>query len=113
MKTISFIVLIAGTLLSQITGFISFGDSNDFLQQMLGYNMEALAEGEGYQKGDKLKSVKCTCPNNKSGFSLRCRADGNLEQCTSTQQGSNGCYKVKLSSNPLNLICEGAGIKYE
>ena len=56
------------------------------LQQMLGYNVEALAQDEGYNKGDKLKSVSCTCPNNKSGFSLKCRADGNLEQCTPTRQ---------------------------
>jgi len=49
------------------------------LQQMLGYNVEALAQDEGYNKGDRLKSVSCTCPNNKSGFSLKCRADGNLE----------------------------------
>lgn len=97
--------------LSQIISFISFDRSNNFLQQMLGYNVEALAQDEGYNKGDKLKSVSCTCPNNKSGFSLKCRADGNLEQCTPTQQGSNGCYKVKFSTKPLDLICEGSGIK--
>lgn len=78
---------------------------------MLGYNVEALAQDEGYNKGDRLKSVSCTCPNNKSGFSLKCRADGNLEQCTPTRQGSNGCYKVKFSTKPLDLICEGSGIK--
>ena len=27
---------------------------------MLGYNVEALAQDEGYNKGDKLKSVSCT-----------------------------------------------------
>ena len=78
---------------------------------MLGYNVEALAQDEGYNKGDRLKSVSCTCPNNKSGFSLKCRADGNLEQCTPTRQGSNACYKVKFSTKPLDLICEGSGIK--
>ena len=26
---------------------------------MLGYNIEALAQEEGYNKGDKLKSVSC------------------------------------------------------
>ena len=95
-----FLILITATLLSQIISFISFDRSNNFLQQMLGYNVEALAQDEGYNKGD-----------NKSGFSLKCRADGNLEQCTPTQQGSNGCYKVKFSTKPLDLICEGSGIK--
>ena len=69
---------------------------------MLGYNVEALAQDEGYNKGDKLKSVSCTCPNNKSGFSLKCRADGILEQCTTTGQGSNGCNKVKFRSKQLD-----------
>ena len=78
-----FLILITATLLSQIISFISFDRSNNFLQQMLGYNVEALAQDEGYNKGDKLKSVSCTCPNNKSGFSLK----------------------------PLDLICEGSGIK--
>ena len=48
--------LITATLLSQIISFISFDRSNNFLQQMLGYNVEALAQDEGYNKGDKLKS---------------------------------------------------------
>ena len=67
------------------------------LQQMLGYNVEALAQDEGYNKGDKLKSVSCTCPNNKSGFSLKCRADGNLEQCTPTRQAQMLVIKSNLA----------------
>ena len=106
-----FLILMTATLLSQIISFISFDRSNNFLQPIFVYNIEALAQDEGYNKGDKLKSVSCTCPNNKSGFSLKCRADGNLEQCTPTRQGSNACYKVKFSTKPLNLICEGSGIK--
>ncbi len=66
---------------------------------------------------NRLKDVECTCPSSKggkSGFSLRCRPDGNLEKCTSTQQGSNACYKAKISLNPsVEMLCEGAGIKFE
>ena len=64
---------------------------------MLGYNIEALAQEEGYNKGDKLKSVSCTCPNNKSGFSLKCRADGNLEQCTPPNKAQMLVIKSNLA----------------
>ena len=84
-----FLILITATLLSQIISFISFDRSNNFLQQMLGYNVEALAQDEGYNKGDKLKSVRCTCNNNKSGFYMKSRADGKLAPSTPTRQGSN------------------------
>lgn len=116
MKKVRFILLssmLATTMLIQLLGVTISNYPNDFLQQIVGFNIEAFAQGEGYNKGDKLKAVKCTCPNQKKGFSLRCRQDGNLESCTPTQQGSNACYKAKLSTNPLDLICEGAGISYE
>ena len=52
-----FLILITATLLSQIISFISFDRSNNFLQPIFVYNIEALAQDEGYNKGDKLKSV--------------------------------------------------------
>lgn len=52
-------------------------------------------------KGKRLKTVSCTCSNGKSGTTLHCKTDGDLEPCTETQQGSNACYKVGLSGMKL------------
>jgi len=69
-----------------------------------GGEIEAMAQNEGNWEGKKLKIVDCTCPDNKKGQTFKCNDDGNLESCTSTQQGSNGCYKVGLLG--ISLLCE-------
>ena len=68
-------------------------------------NEQALAE-ETTGTIERLKKVDCTCPETgKSGFTLKCKTDGNLELCTPTQQGSEGCYKISLLGG-LELLCE-------
>jgi len=75
-------------------------------------NIEALANGntgESSSSYGRLKVVNCKCDNGKSGYTLRCRPDGGLEQCSSTQQGLRACYKTQLSINkPVDLICDSA-----
>ena len=69
---------------------------------------EAITIGEtNYNPGDRLKKMKCRCPNGDTGNSLRCKSDGEGENCTEIQQGSNGCYTLTLK-----LLCQGAGIVY-
>lgn len=69
---------------------------------------EAITTGEtNYNPGDRLKRVKCKCPNGETGNSLRCYNDGEGEACTEIQQGSNGCYTLTLK-----LLCEGNGIVF-
>lgn len=72
-------------------------------------NVEALAgatTSESSKDYGKLKIVNCECPNDKNGYTLKCRPDGDLEKCSETQQGLTGCYKTKLSiNNPVELIC--------
>ena len=55
----------------------------------------------------KLKKVSCYCPSpvDKSGSTFKCSDDGKLETCTSTQQGSNGCYKATILRGII-LLCE-------
>lgn len=84
-------------------------ESNMALSKLLGYTQQALAQlsddGDAAFAGKKLKQVSCTCPNGKSGTTLKCETDGDLEKCTKTQQGSNACYKVGISG--LKLCGEG------
>lgn len=69
---------------------------------------EAITTGEtNYNPGDRLKKMKCRCPNGDTGNSLRCKSDGEGENCTEIQQGSNGCYTLTLK-----LLCQGVGIVY-
>ena len=112
-RTILVATTIATTMLIQLLGIAVSNCPDEFLQQIVGFNIEAFARGEGYNPGDKLKTVKCTCQNQKKGISLKCRQDGTLESCTPTQQGSNACYKTKISTNPLEILCEGSGISFE
>lgn len=73
-------------------------------------NIEALAHNENSWEGKNLKIVKCTCPNGSpSGYTLRCRSNGDLESCTITQQGSNACYEKDFTK----MLCEGTGIKFD
>jgi hypothetical protein len=66
-------------------------------------NLEALTNGESVNEL-KLKQVQCRCPSDgKNGKTLKCFSDGDLEPCTSTQQGSNACYKVNVISRELKL----------
>ena len=76
-----------------------------------GVKLEAMAQGEDDWEGQRLKMVKCTCPNEKKGQTLRCSATGELESCTSSQQGSNACYKVGLFG--ISMLCEGSGITFD
>ena len=72
-------------------------------------NVEALTDptGEGWWEGMKIKIVDCKCSNGKEGITLRCKKDGNLEDCTATQQGSSACYKSpSLLNQTLSLLCE-------
>ena len=72
-------------------------------------NVEILTDDENIQWDQlRLKTVKCECPNGKKGSSLRCHADGTMEHCSETQQGSNACYR----SFSTNLLCEGDGIPF-
>ncbi|MBP3419563.1 MAG: hypothetical protein J6K74_03115 [Marinifilaceae bacterium] len=76
-------------------------------------NNEAITTGEtNYNPGDRLKKVDCTCKNGKSGFSLRCKSNGNQELCSEIQQGSNACYKNNLIEQDLKLICEGDDVEF-
>lgn len=66
-------------------------------ESLLLQNVEALTSENSSSEKLKLKMESCTCSNGKSGKTLKCRKDGNLEDCTPTQQGSKACYKVGLS----------------
>ena len=68
---------------------------------LLEQNVEALTGGDIGMENLKLKQVSCTCSNGKTGTTLKCRKDGDLEDCTPTQQGSNACYKASLSGLKL------------
>jgi hypothetical protein len=78
-------------------------------------NMQALSSGNSTDEKDwsklKLKWVKCTCLDGKKGNSLRCSSNGDLENCSVTQQGSNACYKAKITG--INMLCQGSGITYD
>jgi invasion protein IalB len=74
--------------------------------------VHALASPESWE-GKKLKKVDCTCPNKDKGWSLRCRTDGDKEQCTASQQGSNACYQTKVLPKPdVVLLCEGDDVTF-
>ena len=68
---------------------------------LLEQNVEALTSDEVSVEKRKLKQVDCICSNGKRGTTLKCRIDGDLEDCTPTQQGSSVCYKVNLSGLKL------------
>lgn len=75
-------------------------------------NIEALSASESSSwEGLKLKKVNCECPNGKSGFTAKCRTDGDKEACSATQQGLSGCYKVSIKDKDMVLLCENATIK--
>lgn len=91
-----------------VSAFVVMGisvNNHDSISLLVDENIEALSNAdEPSWSGKKLKKESCTCPNGGSGFTLQCRTDGTLEDCTATQQGSNACYKVTLTGN-LSLIC--------
>ena len=80
-------------------------NNHDAISLLVDENIEALtnSNGEPSWQGKKLKKLSCTC-GNKSGFTLQCRTDGDLEDCTATMQGSNACYKVTLTGG-LSVMC--------
>lgn len=84
-------------------------ESNMALSKWLGHTQQVSTQlsddGDAAFADKKLKQVSCTYPNGKSGTTLKCKTDGDLEKCTKTQQGSNACYKVGISS--LKLCGEG------
>ena len=105
------VVLAAGNLL--VSSSVKTADA-DLLRNW--GKVVAMARNEESWEGKKLKGVTCTCPNNTKGFSLKCRDDGDLENCTSTQQGSNACYAEKVLfgiTTGLKMLCQGAGITFD
>lgn len=68
---------------------------------LLEQNVEALTSDDLGTEVLRLKDVSCKCSNGKKGHTLKCRTDGNLEECTPTQQGSKACYSVNLSGMKL------------
>jgi len=76
-------------------------NSNSNGSNYLESNASALSSSSNGNGVKRLKQVSCTCTNGKSGTTLKCRVDGDLEQCTPTQQGSNACYKVGFSGLKL------------
>ena len=90
-------VAIAAFVGKKTSGLNAYGSSSLLMQ-----NVEALAsDDDGVNNEERLKQVSCTCTNGRSGITLKCRTDGDLEPCTPTQQGSNACYKVGLSGIKL------------
>jgi hypothetical protein len=84
-------------------------NKHGMISLLVDQNVEALTDptGEGWWEGMKIKVVDCKCSNGKEGISLRCKKDGNLEDCTATQQGSSACYKSpSLMNQTLSLLCE-------
>ena len=68
-------------------------------------NLEALVQStrESEDVVLRLKKVECRCTNGKVGFTLNCRIDGDLEECTPTQQGSKACYKLNIIQQNVEL----------
>lgn len=68
-------------------------------------NLEALVQStrESEDVVLRLKKVECRCTNGKVGFTLKCRIDGDLEECTPTQQGSKACYKLNIIQQNVEL----------
>lgn len=91
-----------------VSAFIVMGiciNNHDSVSVLIDENIEALTNpDEPEWVGKKLKKVDCTCPNGNSGFTMKCKKDGDLEDCTATQQGSNACYKVNLSG--VKKLCD-------
>ncbi|MDR0558984.1 MAG: hypothetical protein LBG92_02340 [Prevotellaceae bacterium] len=70
-------------------------------------NIDALSSETDWSKL-KLEKVRCTCTiggKTNTGETLRCTDKGKLENCSTTQQGSNGCYKIGLTG--MSLLCQG------
>jgi hypothetical protein len=89
-------------LLATFIGKKAFNSHSNDVDALLMQNIESLSSPpEAPWEGKKLKQVDCTCTNGKSGTTLKCRTDGDLEKCTATQQGSNACYKVTFSGLKL------------
>lgn len=83
---------------------------HDMITLLIDQNVEALSEDgeepEPWWAGKKLKVVDCKCSNGKAGMTFQCRDDGDLEDCTSGQQGSAVCYKKPTITNPsLSILC--------
>lgn len=76
---------------------LAANDTSSLLEQ----NVEAITGGDVGTENLKLKQVSCKCSNGKTGTTLKCRKDGDLENCTPTQQGSNACYRVSFSGLKL------------
>ena len=113
-KTKKRMAIIAGMALVLAGNLFVFtavkSNGSDLLR--FGVKLEAMAQGEDDWEGQRLKTVNCTCPGGKPrGISLRCSSIGDLESCTSSQQGSNACYKVGLFG--IDMLCEGSGITFE
>jgi hypothetical protein len=86
---------------------LSIGKTNHAMQLVSFQTISALTQESNNWEGKKLKLVECTCKiNNKDriGDTFRCRINGNLEQCTITQQGSNACYNVGMFG--ISIMCE-------
>ena len=70
---------------------------------------EAITTGEtNYNPGDRLELVDCRCNDGTEGSTLRCKKTGDRELCSSTQQGSNACYKGLT----FKLACEGDDVDF-
>lgn len=93
---------IAAVAIAIIVGKKTYESNAYESSSLLMQNVEALAShSEGGNNKERLKQVSCTCTNGKSGVTLKCRTDGDLEPCTPTQQGSNACYKVGFTGLKL------------
>lgn len=79
-----------------------------FESELILANVEALATGENTTNWSELKLavVECTCEDGKDGFTLQCRKDGSYENCSQTQQGLTGCYKVAPLSPDRIKLCD-------
>jgi hypothetical protein len=109
------IILVAAA--SSINVYLANNSAKRALSGMSLMNLEALTAGEIDQveidwSKLRLKKVGCKCKStNKGGFTLRCAADGTLEKCSKTQQGSTACYKVSIFGDFLSLLCEGSDVE--
>lgn len=100
--------LIVGVFGVMVSAFAVMGisvNNHDSISLLVDENIEALTNSdEPSWAGKKIKKENCTCPNGEgSGFTLKCRTDGNLEDCSATQQGLTGCYKVSWTGSVTQL----------
>lgn len=85
-------------------------NKHDMISILVDQNVEALTDpaGEGWWEGKKLKAVDCVCSNGDEGFTLLCKDDGTLEDCSATMQGSQVCYRTPTVFNQtLNSMWRG------